>query len=107
MNKLLLIVAILISNIFMVQAADQTLNQQADKYARQMATKLELNEQQFIAVRNLRLAELQALNGTTSTEKITALDEELYEKMKDILNGRQFALLKEFQASHPYIASEK
>ncbi|KAA9340278.1 hypothetical protein [Adhaeribacter soli] len=91
--KKLLFAALLFLNVLAARAGEPTLDQQAANFARQAAGRLELNEDQIIAVRKLKLAALQAMQENNPAVSRIQLEEELNQKVAELLNRRQKALL--------------
>ena len=105
--KTLLFAAFLFLNVLAARAGEPTLNQQAAYFARQAGSRLELNESQIIAVRKLKLEALQALQENKPAVSGIQLDEELNQKVAELLTPRQRALLSSRTNLAEFIAAGK
>ena len=104
--KKLLFAAFLFLNVLAARAGEP-LDQQAASFARQAANRLELNEGQLIAVRKLKLAALQAMQENNPAVSRILLEEDLNQKVAELLSRRQKALLNNQANLSEFIAAGK
>lgn len=100
------------------QQATSDLNQEASDIARRMANQIELNELEYIQIRNYTLEKLEKVAYLTSmyqtnpemlTAKVTETETDYTYRVQNLLNARQFenylALSNSFKAPLSLIAT--